>query len=461
MFAPLLAVAIIAQGAPGMVAAQAGNLEGRPRAEEASPLQARIDAASPGARIDVTAGRYVGDLYIDRPVHLVGLGRPQLVGSGAGSVVRIRADGVVIEGFDIDGRIGGSLARDSSGIHVAARHVTVRDCRIAHAFFGVYLREADDAVVDHVVVEGLEGRAPGEQGSGIHVWNTAGFHLLDNQVRFSRDGLYIQASPHGVVVRNTVSDVRYGLHYMFSDANTFEDNTFERSAAGAALMYSTDLVFRRNRFLHNRGFASAGLLLQGCDDVIAEDNLIADNARGIFLEGTHRTSFRHNVIAESDDAVIAYDSASGSRFEENAFVANLSPLLLVGRRTDAVFDRNYWSDHREADLDGDGVIDVPYRLSNVFDHLRGNLTAADLLAQGLGAAVLSAAERTFPVLDPTPVVDAHPLARPPELPGVPAPRPPPAGGHVLGVTVSAATLVCGLLTLSAGRRSGQPPARPS
>jgi len=226
-------------------------------------------------------------------------------------------------------------------------------------------------------------------------------------------------------------------------------------------MYSTDLVFRRNRFLHNRGFASAGLLLQGCDDVIAEDNLIADNARGIFLEGTHRTSFRHNVIAESDDAVIAYDSASGSRFEENAFVANLSPLLLVGRRTDAVFDRNYWSDHREADLDGDGVIDVPYRLSNVFDHLRGNLTAADLLAQGLGAAVLSAAERTFPVLDPTPVVDAHPLARPPELPGVPAPRPPPAGGHVLGVTVSAATLVCGLLTLSAGRRSGQPPARPS
>ena len=67
-----------------------------------------------------------------------------------------------------------------------------------------------------------------------------------------------------------------------------------------------------------------------------------------------------------------------------------------------MFDGNYWSDNGEPDLDGDGGRDRPYRLSNVFDHLRGNLTAADLFAQGLGADVLAAAERTFPVLDADP-----------------------------------------------------------
>ena len=78
----------------------------------------------------------------------MGIGRPRLLGSGTGSVVRIRADHAVVEGFDIDGQLGGSLARDSSGIHITARHVTVRDCRIVRSLFGVYLREADDATVE-------------------------------------------------------------------------------------------------------------------------------------------------------------------------------------------------------------------------------------------------------------------------------------------------------------------------
>ena len=118
-------------------------------------------------------------------------------------------------------------------------------------------------------------------------------------------------------------------------------------------------------------------------------------------------------------ALVLYDSGRECRFEGNAFVGNLSPLQLVGRRTDTVFDGNYWSDSTASPISTATASGRPYRLSNVFDHLRGNLTAADLFAQGLGADVLATAERTFPVLEPIPVVDAHPLARPPALPDVP------------------------------------------
>jgi nitrous oxidase accessory protein len=231
----------------------------------------------------------------------------------------------------------------------------------------------------------------------------------------------------------------------------FEDNLFERSDAGAALMYSRRIQFRRNRFLHNRGFASVGLLMQACDDVVAEDNLIADNARGVFLEGSRRDVFRRNIIAASDTAIVLYDSVSEIRFEANVFVGNLSPLVLVGRRTDTVFDGNYWSDHDEPDLDGDGVRDRPYRLSNVFDHLRGNMAAADLFAQGLGAKALGAAERMFPVLEQTSVVDVRPLAMAPSLPDVPAPPAVP-GGTVWGVVLSLAVLGGGVTVLRSGAR---------
>jgi nitrous oxidase accessory protein len=247
-------------------------------------------------------------------------------------------------------------------------------------------------------------------------------------------------------------DVRYGLHYMFSDDNVFEGNTFENGAAGTAIMYSERIVFRRNRFLRNRGFASVGLLFQGCDDVLAEENLVADNARGVFIEGSHRITLRDNVIAGSDVAVVLYDPDGGHRFFGNSFVGNMSPLDLVARQTDTVFAGNYWSGNAEPDLDGDGRSDRPYRLTSVFDHFRGNLTAADILSDSFAATAIGAAERAFPVLRLVPVEDASPLARPPLLPGVPLPEHVAAGPRPLGVAASLAVGLAGALVLVRGRR---------
>jgi nitrous oxidase accessory protein len=428
-----------------------GQLEGRPPPAEASPLQARVDAAAPGQTVEVEPGEYRGDLYLDRPLRLVGKGRPRLVGSGKGSVVRVRAPGVVVEGFDIDGLAGGDIAADSSGVHVAAPGAVIRGCRIANAIFGIYLREAPGVVVEGNLIRGIPGREAGEKGSGIHVWNTNGFTFTGNDIAEARDGIYIQNASEGVIRGNVARDLRYGLHYMNSDDNLFEDNLFERSAAGGVLMFSKRIQFRRNRFLHNRGFASVGLLFKDLDDSVAEDNLIADNARGVFLEGSSRNVFRRNVIAGSDVAVVLYGSSLENRFEGNAFLGNLTPLTLFARRTDTLFDGNYWSGNDAPDLDGDGRSDLPYTLGSLFDHFRGNLTAADLLAQSPAAAALSAAERAFPVLDPIQVADRAPLSRPPVLAAVPAPAARRLRVDPWGTLGALALAGVGLLVLGAGR----------
>jgi nitrous oxidase accessory protein len=429
------------------------NLEGRPASPgQTSPLQARVDAAAPGDTLRIESGRFDGDLIVDRPLRLIGVGRPLLVGSGTGSVVRIRAADVTIEGFDIDGRGGGDLGRDPSGIHVAAPRATIRDCRIRGSLFGIYLREAPGSVIESCSIRGIKGKTPGEKGSGIHIWNTVGFRCERNEIADARDGFYIQASSQGRIAGNVARDLRYGLHFMFSDDNVFEDNLFENGAAGSAIMYSRRITFSRNRFLRNRGFASVGLLFKSCEDVTARDNLIADNARGIFLEGTSRGLFSGNVVAGSDAAIVLYDSCSALRFTGNAFLGNLTPLALVGRRTDTSFDGNYWSDNDEPDLDGDGRSDRPYRLSSVFDHIRGNLSAADLFSQGIGASALGMAERAFPVLSPVTAEDRAALSRPPSLPRLPASEP--AGGDraAAGMGSALALLAAGSSVFWGGRR---------
>jgi nitrous oxidase accessory protein len=448
--AGILLVALLAQ-AGGDVVPTSGTLEPRPGTAHVSVLQARIDAAAPGAVIEVGPGIYAGDLFIDRPVRLLGRGRPVLAGSGRGSVVLVRAADVTLEGFEIDGRGGGDLGRDSSGIHIAAPRATVRDCVIRDALFGIYLREAHGARVERCRVRGIRGKSPGEKGSGIHVWNTDGFELTGNDIADVRDGFYIQSSPHGVVRDNVARDLRYGLHYMFSDDNLFEDNVFENGDAGTAIMYSRRLTFRHNQFLRNRGFASVGLLLKSCDDVLAERNLIADNARGIFLEDTRGSVLRDNLVAQSDVAIVLFDSSSGNTFSGNSFVGNLAPLSLNGRRTDVVFHGNYWSDNGSLDLDGDGITDRPYRLSSLFDHLRGNLTAADLLARSLAASAVSAAEQALPILEATEVLDDAPLARPPALAVPPAWRDPSGTRAPVGLMMSAGLLLGGMALLARGR----------
>ena len=168
-------------------------------------------------------------------------------------------------------------------------------------------------------------------------------------------------------------------------------------------------------------------------------------------------TIRENVIAQSDIALIVFASASETRIERNAFVANLAPLSLVGRRTDTVVTGNYWSGNEALDLDGDGVTDRPYALTSLFDHFRGNLTAADLFSRGPSAAALAAAERAFPVLEPARVVDAAPLARPPMLP-VPVATPNAEEGTAgLGVIAAALACAAGARLLRPQRRHGRAP----
>jgi nitrous oxidase accessory protein len=202
---------------------------------------------------------------------------------------------------------------------------------------------------------------------------------------------------------------------MFSNRNVFEDNYFSNNVAGAAIMYSDQIEFRRNAFVHNRGFSSFGILFQECNDLLAEDNFIVDNATGIFMESLRRSVFRRNVVAENDVAIQMFSSSDANVFTENNFVDNLSPLWLIGKRTTTKWAENgrgnYWSNYDGYDLDGDGTGDVAHRIQNVFEYMEGNYPRLRIYLNSPAAQALAAAENAFPILEGAPEADAAPLMR--------------------------------------------------
>ncbi len=375
-------------------------------------IQAAIAAAGDGDLIRVESGTYTGQIVLDKSLILEGTGKPILRGTGRGSTLIVIADHCTIRGFLIE-HCGSDLQAEDSGLLLKSNDNLIEDNDLRDILYGIYLYHSARNTIRRNTVRGRVELEAGERGAGLHIWNSPDNLIEDNVITEARDGMYIQSSHRNTIRRNRVSKLRYGLHYMNSDQNRFDENLFEYNVAGAAIMYSKRIEFRRNAFIHNRGFSSFGILFQDCEESVAEDNFIIDNATGIFMEALLRSTFRRNVIAENDLALLIFGNSDRNLFTENNFVENLSPLQVVGKTTTTLWTEarrgNYWSDYAGYDLDGDGIGDVPHKVQNVFEYLEGNYPRLRLYLNSPASQALATAEKTFPILKGSSEADTSPL----------------------------------------------------
>lgn len=378
-------------------------------------IQAAIDAAHAGDKILVGEGTYTGNLILNKQIILEGINLPVLRGAGTASVITIIADGCTVRGFVIE-HSGGDLTREDSGVLLKSNRNVIEDNDLRDILYGIYLYSSSGNALRRNRIRGRPELDVGGRGAGLHLWNSPDNMIEDNSITEERDGIYVQSSNDNQIRRNRVTRLRYGLHYMSSDRNVFEDNLFSNNIAGAAIMYSNKIELRRNAFIHNRGFSSFGILFQECNQLVAEENFIVDNATGIFMEALRKTTFRRNAIANNDLALQVFSNSDANVFTENNFVDNLSSLQLVGKSTTTKWSENgrgnYWSDYDGYDLNEDGRGDVPWKIQNVFQYLEGNYPRLRLYFDSPAARAMATAERTFPILKGSPVVDEAPLMSP-------------------------------------------------
>jgi nitrous oxidase accessory protein len=400
-------------------------------------LLAELARAADGATIEVPPGLYRGPLTIERPVRLHGAGHAHLRGDGHTHTVAIRAADVVLDGFEISGS-GLDLGRDHAAVHVTGARAVVVNNRIHNALHGVYVRQAERVRIEGNVITGtrtveqpvdpLAARgtpAEGElcdvdlnqnrRGNGVHIWNSSGHVIARNTIRDTRDGVYFSFVDRTEVRDNDIAGVRYGLHYMYSDDNLFEDNLFRDSAAGAALMSSHGILLRRNRFLASQGHRSYGVLLQTVEGSTLEENEISGNTIGVFFESGHGNRLIGNLIDRNHIGIHASDSSDGNQFAANRFIGNLHTVETTGGNLTsqwAIDGRgNYWDGAVAIDLDRNGIADIPHRELDLFGALRRELPSIGLLSGSPAERLLRFVHTRLALPGLSGVVDPAPLAK--------------------------------------------------
>ena len=163
-------------------------------------------------------------------------------------------------------------------------------------------------------------------GNGIHLWTSSHVTIEANEITGHRDGIYLEFV-HDSEVRDNVSDgnLRYGMHFMYSDDCRYVDNTFRRNGSGVAVMYTKRVTMIGNRFEDNWGSASYGLLLKEILEPELRANRFARNSVGLLIDGVTRLNADGNQFIENGWAVKLLASAQDGRFTRNEF------LRFIGR----------------------------------------------------------------------------------------------------------------------------------
>ena len=376
--------------------------------------------AAPPDTLRLSGGVHQGPLIVSRPTLVLGAPGAVIRGSGKGSVVEIRAPGTTLRGLRIE-HSGRNVDDDDSGILVTADSVLLEDLVIRDILFGVYLRKVRGITLRRVDIEGPSGLPESQTGNGIHLHYSRAITIADSRIASVRDGMYFEYTDSAVVTGNTVTRSRFGLHYMFSHHNRFENNLFSHGSAGAVVMNSNRLIIRENVFAWNTGSRSFGLVLQTATDPTIEQNLFVGNGIGTFFDNVIRGRYIGNLVAENWLGLQLYDNSEQTEITGNAIVGNTfeatggsgsgSYLLCVEGRG------NYWAGaaRNGYDLDGNGVLDEAYAVSSPVAELARSREGLRLFLGTPAARTLDWAERTFPVFDMDRVEDACPAARPPQL----------------------------------------------
>lgn len=372
-------------------------------------LRQAVESAGDGDRIIIESGVYnINSLIIDKSVTLSGIDYPVIDAGNLGEAIIVRAQGVIIEGITIK-NILISFMTDNAGIRVEnTSGVTLRNNRLENNFFAIYLSNSDNCIVTSNTITG-HAESESFSGNGIHLWHCRNAVVESNYISGYRDGIYFEFVTNSRILNNlSEKNLRYGLHFMFSEGNSYIRNTFRENGAGVAVMYTKRVEMIENTFENNWGPSAYGLLLKDISRSKIINNKFTKNTTGIYSEGSTEVLIKNNIFSDNGWAMKMLGNCLDDTIMYNDFSNNTFDISTNSSANTNYFDSNYWDKYKGYDLDRNRTGDVPYRPVSLFSTLVEKTPEAILLVRSFLVDLIDLTEKIMPVFIPETLIDNHP-----------------------------------------------------
>ncbi len=387
---------------------------------EAGALLIAIENAQAGDILRLSENAlYEGAIEISVPLTIIGNGAT-VDGQGTGSVITVTAENVTLRGLTVLGSGSGGDGLDA-GITLGktAHGAVVEDNRVLRNLVGIDVHGAKNSLIARNTIEGRQDRRMNDRGNGIYIWNAPGTRVIGNDVRFGRDGVFVNTSGNNEFIGNRFRDLRFAVHYMYANNSVVSDNISEGNHLGYAIMYSDRVRIEGNLSLNDRDH---GIMMNYTNKGEVLNNTIRQGGeKCVFIYNSHRNAFSGNAFEGCQTGIHFTAGSEQNSFSGNAFIGNRTQVKYVGSTwvewsEDGI--GNFWSDHASYDLDGDGIADAAYRPNDIMDQVLWRQPAAKSLLGSPAVQLIRWSQAAFPALLPGGVIDSAPLMQP-DLPPTP------------------------------------------
>lgn len=378
-----------------------------------STLETAIQKADSGDVIHLKPGTYsANEIAIDKSIQLIGEKGVILDIGNEGFGLLIQGNNIALQNFEIKNS-GSGFMEDYAAILIEDSHnVTVQNVKLTNNFFGVYIAKSDSILIsDNHIVSNAERQT--KSGNGIHLWYSKNVQVHNNYISGHRDGIYLEFVESSLMTKNeSEKNIRYGLHFMYSDQCVYNDNIFRNNLTGVAVMYSKNVVMKQNQFVQNWGANRYGLLLKEINDSEVSNNRFQKNTVGIYSEASNRVEIHQNEFMENGTALRMMANGVDNNITKNNFINNTFEVTTNSRQNPNHYNHNYWGQYEGYDLNRDGIGDVPYRPVRFFSILAEKQPIALVMLRSMLVDLLDTVERIIPVMTPKNLTDEEPLMRP-------------------------------------------------
>jgi len=377
---------------------------------EIKTVSSGLSASSRGDTLIIHTGVYNERyLRIDHQLTLLGQGNPVIDGGQEGELLTVLADSVTIAGFTFKGSGLSHLDENAAVRFEEAHYGQIRENIFLDNFFAIYISKSSNCLIENNRIRG-HAKTESRSGNAIHLWYCKDIIIQGNMVSGHRDGIYLEFVEQCEVQDNiSTENLRYGLHFMFSNHNRYHHNQFMNNGAGVAVMYSRHVDMWENIFADNWGSSAYGLLLKDIYDSSIMNNTFSKNTIGMYSEACNRVNVENNDFTQNGWAIKIMANSMDNVFTQNNFSANTFDVSTNSRQNFNLFKKNFWSRYKGYDMDQDGIGDVPFRPVKLFSLLVEMNEPALMLMRSIFVEILDSAESYLPILTPATLIDDEPL----------------------------------------------------